>query len=303
MPAAFSEYLWVLFTLTASTAQTARNAMQRDLIRTLGAAGATHVRFLFGLPFAALFLIIEIYGFGLSPAPLTGPALGWTFLGATAQMAATGLMLAAMRERSFVVTIAYTKTEPVIIAFFGIAFLGEHPSVTTALAIAVATAGVMLMSWPRPASDGAEAVGWRPAALGIAGGAFFALSAVGYRGGILRFETPVFVMAATEALVCGLVMQSVMILAWLLLFDRPLLRAIATQWRPSLFAGFMGAFASQCWFLAFATTTAARVRTLGLIEVPMAQIVTRKLFEQGVTRREYAGVGLIVLGVFLLVSG
>ncbi len=299
--AALPEFLWVLFTVTASTAQTARNAMQRDLIATLGAAGATHVRFLFGLPFAAMFLAIEYFGFGMVPPPLNGQAFQWVFIGATAQMAATGLMLAAMRDRSFVVTIAYTKTEPVIIALFAVAVLGEIPSPMVALAIVIATIGVMLMSWPR-AGEG-NAPGWKPALLGIGGGAFFALSAVGYRGGILRFYAESFVSAATTALVTGLVIQCAMILVWLTLFDRALLGKIFRAWRPSIFAGFMGAFASQCWFLAFATSTAAKVRTLGLIEVPMAQIVTRKLFEQGVTMREYAGIGLIVTGVIMLVNG
>jgi drug/metabolite transporter (DMT)-like permease len=298
--AALAEYLWVLFTLTASTAQTARNAMQRDLIGTLGAAGATYVRFLFGLPFAVLFLAVEAAGFGMIPPALNGPALLWIFVGATAQIMATGLMLAAMRTRSFVVTIAYTKTEPVIIALFSVAVLGETPTPAVAVAIVVATVGVMLMSWPRA---GAQETGWKPAALGVAGGAFFALSAVGFRGGILRLYSESFVSAATTALVAGLVIQCGLILVWLLLFDRAMLGKILRAWRPSLLAGFMGAFASQCWFLAFATSTAAKVRTLGLIEVPMAQIVTRKLFEQGVTMREYAGIGLILIGVALLING
>ena len=43
-------------TLLASSAQTLRNAMQRDLIGALGAVGAAQVRFLFGLPFALMFL-------------------------------------------------------------------------------------------------------------------------------------------------------------------------------------------------------------------------------------------------------
>ena len=50
--------------------------------------------------------------------------------------------------------------------------------------------------------------------------------------------------------------------------------AIAAQWRPSLFAGFMGAFASQFWFLAFALATAASVRTLALVEVLFAQAIS-----------------------------
>ena len=49
--------LWAVFTLIAAAAQTARNAMQRELTASLGTVGATHVRFLFGFPFAILFLI------------------------------------------------------------------------------------------------------------------------------------------------------------------------------------------------------------------------------------------------------
>ena len=54
LSALFAQWGWAVFTICASAAQTARNAMQRDLIRTLGTAGATHVRFLFALPFAAI---------------------------------------------------------------------------------------------------------------------------------------------------------------------------------------------------------------------------------------------------------
>ena len=55
------------------------------------------------------------------------PRPGWTFwpwvvLGAGAQVAATALMLVAMGERSFVVTIAYIKTEPIQVAVFGLVF-------------------------------------------------------------------------------------------------------------------------------------------------------------------------------------
>ena len=57
-------------------------------------------------------------------------------------------------------------------------------------------------------------------------------------------------------------------------------------WRPSLFAGFMGALASQFWFLAFALATAASVRTLALVEVLFAQAISRFVFKQPTTARE-----------------
>ena len=52
-------WLWIVFTLLAAGSQAARNAMQRNLTGTLGTTGATHVRFLYGLPFAAVFLLVR----------------------------------------------------------------------------------------------------------------------------------------------------------------------------------------------------------------------------------------------------
>src|ERR1700692_2124811 len=127
--------LWAVFTIIAAAAQTARNAMQRELTATLGTAGATHVRFLFGFPFAILFLVGVSLGTG---SGMPHPYLvfwPWLLAGALAQVIATALMLTAMGERSFVVVIAYTKTEPVQVALFGLAFLGDPLSLPTAIAI------------------------------------------------------------------------------------------------------------------------------------------------------------------------
>ena len=49
---------WIPITLAAALAQTLRNAAQRHLTRDLGALGATLVRFVYGLPFALLWLAI-----------------------------------------------------------------------------------------------------------------------------------------------------------------------------------------------------------------------------------------------------
>ncbi len=129
----------------------------------------------------------------------------------------------------------------------------------------------------------------------------FALSAISYRGAILSLGLPDFVLAATFTVTVGLVIQAALLSAYLALRDPGVLRAIARAWRPSLFAGFMGAFASEFWFLAFAITTAANVRTLALVEVLFAQGVTRFVFKQPTTKREGFGIVLVVIGVALLV--
>ena len=296
---AIPSWLWIVFTVAASGAQTARNAMQRDLIATLGTAGATFVRFLIGLPFALLFLALVSVASGVAPPAPGSASLLWTGFGGVSQILATGLMLAAMKEKSFVVAIAYTKTEPVQVALFGLLFLGDRVTAPMAAAIAVATAGVMLMSWPKRSADAAP-LEWRSAIYGLVSAAMFAFSAIGYRAGILALGAPNFVLGASAILALALAIQSALIVIGLGLFDRALLASIIRAWRPSMLAGFMGALASQFWFLAFAIDTAARVRTLGLIEMIFAQVVTKKIFQQQTTAREIAGMAIMIVGVVIL---
>lgn len=295
-------WLWAVFTVIAAGAQTARNVMQRDLTASVGTQGATYVRFLFGLPFAILFAAAQLM---VIDAPLPIPdlrSIGWAAVGALMQTLATGLMLMAMRDRSFVVTIAFTKTEPIILALLSIVILREIPSAMTILAILVATAGVLLMSLP-PRGAGAEGPGLRAALIGLASGACFGFSATGYRVSMVGLDSGSFILTASVTMLMGLTIQCAAILAWLGLRDRKLLLAIARAWRPSLLAGFMGALATQFWFLAFAITNPTRVRTLALVEVPFAQVVSGKILKQSMSRAEMAGMGLIVAGVVLLLNG
>jgi len=295
-----SGWLWAAFTLVAAAAQTVRNAAQRGLTGKLGTVGATHVRFLFGCPFALVFLLAMLATSGTLPRP-TLSFWPWLLDGALAQIAATALMLAAMEERSFVVAIAYIKTEPVQVALFGLVFLGDAVTPMMAAAIVIAMAGVIVMSSKSGGLAGASRGGWRPTALGLSAGACFALSAIGFRGAILSLHDPSYAMAATFTMAAGLVLQAALMTFYLALRDRAVLAAIAAAWRPSLFAGFMGALASQFWFLAFALATAASVRTLALVEVLFAQAISHFVFRQPVSLREGVGIVVIVIGVVLLI--
>src|SRR5499426_1466468 len=141
-----SSWLWVIFTVIAAAAQTVRNATQRELTAKLGTVGATHVRFLFGFPFALVFLALVLL---TTDAPLPhAPPIYWAWVldGALTQIAATALMLAAMSDRSFVVVYAYIKTEPVQVALFGLIMLGDVVTPLMAAAILIATAGVVIMA-------------------------------------------------------------------------------------------------------------------------------------------------------------
>ena len=290
-----TSWLWALFTVIAAASQTVRNAAQRELTATLGTVGATHVRFLFGFPFALVFFAVVLIASGV-PLPHT-PAIYWAWVlaGALGQIAATALMLAAMNDRSFVVIYAYIKTEPVQVALFGLVLLGDAVTLPMAVAILIATCGVVVMALKPGASGGLKAT-----LLGLASGAMFGFSAIGFRGAILSLGLPSYLMAATFTLVIGLLIQSALLSLYLIVRDPGVLRAIARAWRPSLLAGFLGAVASQFWFLAFALATAASVRTLALVEVLFAQGLARFFFKQATTPREGVGIVLIVIGVALL---
>ena len=290
--------VWIPVTLLASSAQTLRNAMQRDLIGALGAVGAAQVRFLFGLPFAVMSLAGLAATTGLSLPRLTAANLAWTVFGAVSQVIATAMMLAAMRTKSFVVAVAYTKTEAAQIALFGLIALNDPPTPALVTAIALATIGVALMAIRSRKELMAD---WRSAALGLFSATFFAFAAIGFRSAVIDVASPSRVLSASVILVVGLAIQSAVLGLYLAAFDREGARAIIGAWRSSLFAGFMGALASQLWFIAFALSQAAPVRTLALIEVPMAQVVSLKMFREPPSLREGLGMSLIVIAAGILV--
>jgi drug/metabolite transporter (DMT)-like permease len=292
--------LWIPFTIVAALGQVARNAMQRSLTGPLGTWGATNIRFLFGFPFSIVFFAaVLIFSGDHAPWP---PAAFWPWLllGALSQIIATGMMLVAMNDRSFVVTTAYLKTEAIQTAIFGFVFLGDHLTALKVIAILIATVGVVITAL-RPGGEKSYAE-LRPTVIGLVAAAAFALSAIGFRGAIITVPGVTFVTAASYTLVWGLFVQTVVLSIYLLWRAPDVLAKILGLWRPSMLAGFMGAFASQFWFLAFALTAAANVRTLALVEVLFAQGVAYYSFKQPLSARELAGIVLIVAGVALLVA-
>jgi drug/metabolite transporter (DMT)-like permease len=292
--------LWIPFTIVAALGQVARNAMQRQLTGPLGTWGATNIRFLFGFPFSLIFCAIVIIATGDS-VPWPGAAFWpWLLLGALSQIVATGLMLAAMNDRSFVVTTAYLKTEAIQTAIFGFVFLGDHLTALKVIAILVATIGVVITAL-RPGAT-RDLASLKPTVLGLVAAAAFALSAVGFRGAIIVVPGVSFVTAASYTLVFGLFVQTLVLTIYLLARAPDVLGKILGLWKPSMFAGFTGAFASQFWFLAFALTAAANVRTLALVEVLFAQAVAYYSFKQPLSARELGGIALIVIGVALLIA-
>jgi len=295
-------WIWIPIVLAAAGAQTIRNASQRSLVKSAGTLAATFVRFAYGLPFAALALA-AIAAASQVPLPTPGPTFfAWLALGAGGQLAATAFLIMAMEERSFVVAVAYSKTEVLQIGVYSIALLAEPLTAPAVAAIVLATFGVLLLSVKPGAERGAAMSTWfSPAALlGLASGAGFALSAVGYRGGMLALGHPEPWIAGSYSLVWAQFFQTLLLGGYLLARDRQGLVQVMIQWRVSTLAGFMGALASLGWLTAFAMRSAVDVRIVGLVEVMYSYALSRRFFNEPVSWREIGGIVLVAAGIVLI---
>ena len=299
-------WLWIPVTVWAAFAQTVRNAAQRSLTAELGTMGATLVRFLYGLPFAALWLwVVQAWTGAAIPEP-NAQFWGWVVLGAVSQIAATALLLRTMQERNFTLGVAYSKTEILQVAVIALVFLGDPITLATGIAVVAGTLGVLLLS---PADKErpfrALLAGWtaRASLLGIASGTGFALASVGYRGATLALPGAGFLIAAAATLFAAQLVQTVLLGGWLAAREPAVIGKVARAWRRSLLAGFMGAAASAGWFTGFALEPAAHVRTLGLLELVFSYVISLKLFREKLTRLELAGMALLVVGVATVTLG
>lgn len=292
-------FLWVPFTLAAAAGQVVRNGAQAQLTAKIGTLGATQVRFVFGLPFAIAFLGLTLLFTGEPLPPVNAAALGWALLGGASQIAATALMLVVMNRRAFGVAYAYIKTEPVLVAVLGAILIGDRLSAPTWLAIATVTLGVLLASTKAGEVRDLVREG-RMIATGLLAGAFFGLSAIAFRGAIIALPEGGFLIRALTVVVMSLSIQTGLLGLWLALRDRAAFVASLREWRVSIWAGFLGAFASAGWFIAFSLTAAANVRTLALVELPLAALLSGRLTGRRTEPRELAGLGVVLAGLALL---
>jgi drug/metabolite transporter (DMT)-like permease len=291
--------LWIPITIAAAALQTARNAFQRNLTGALSALGASYTRFLFGFPFAAVYALAVFAASDVAaPAP-DAAFLGWVALGGVAQIAGTAFLLHLFQLRNFSTGIAFSKSEVLQVALFGLVVLGDAISALAAAAIAVATTGLVLLA--REAGTlgfraALASLGGRPALLGLGTGGAFAIAAVGFRAASLSLGLP-FAASAAATLVTSLFVQSVLMTLYLRWREPGQIAAVLRHWRRSLLPGLTGAAASACWFTAMTLEVAAYVRMLGLVEVLFGYGVAVFAMRERPSARERLGTALLVVAI------
>ena len=292
--------LWIPITIAAAFSQNLRSALQKKLKAVLSTWGATAARFVFAAPFA-LILAVAVIALSEHGTPQMNLSfLAYGAFGGIAQIAATGLLIHLFSYQNFSVATAYTKTEPIQTALFGIILLGDAVSVEIALAILISLVGVVLISIP---AGELSTKGWlnKKAAIGILSGGLFGLSAVAYRGASLSLEFGDAFYRASVTLAFVTIMQSVIMLIFLKLREPGESARLFSEWRTAGLVGLAGMLGSLAWFTAFTLQNAAHVRALGQIEVIFTLAASFFFFKERVSSREFIGVTLVSVGILALV--
>jgi drug/metabolite transporter (DMT)-like permease len=296
-------WLWIPITLFAVIMQTVRTAGQKHLTVHLDAIAVTLVRFLFGLPFVAIYLACVAAWSENSFPPLNGTFVGYTVLGGVAQIVATVLLIYLFSLRNFAVGTTYARTEAFLTAFIGALFFGEWISFQGWVAILVSVAGVVVLTIARSHVASSSILGrlWnRAAAIGLGSGLGFALASLSIRKASLSLGIDDFLLSAGMTLVVMVILQTFIMIAYVAIKSPAQFPIIAQQWRVSLFVGITSALGSIGWFTAMTVERAAYVKSLGQVEFLFALVISTLFFRERTTRLELLGMLLVAMGVVVL---
>jgi len=296
-------WLWIPITLFAVVMQTVRTAGQKHLTVHLNPIAVTLVRFIYGLPFAAIYLAC-VAAWSDTPLPaLNTTFVGFVIFGGVAQIVATVLLIHLFSLRNFAVGTTYARTEAFLTAFVGVLFFGEWVSALGWVAIVLSVAGVVVLTIARTAVAGQSVLGrlWnRAAALGLGSGLCFALASLSIRKASLSFGIDDFLLTAGVTLVIMIMVQTAIMVVYVAIKCPEQLSIIARQWRVSLFVGVTSALGSVGWFTAMTLERAAYVKALGQVEFLLSLAVSTLFFRERTTGLELLGMALTAVGVVVL---
>lgn len=295
---------WIILSVAAAAFQTLRFMLQKRLsMGALTPGGATLARFFYSAPF--------VVALTLGYLALTGTALPefsalfWLYAmtGGATQILATWCVVALFAERNFAVGITFKKTEVVQTALVGLAVLDDRISAFGLGAIVLGLVGVLILS-DTPGLEGRwlRRIANRAAFLGLASGAFFAISAVGYRGATLEIASEDPVLRAGVTLAVVTLAQTFALGAWLMWREPGQVSCVAGAWRSAVWIGLAGMAGSLLWFTAFTLENAAYVFAVGQVEVIFSLAASVLFFGEKITRREAAGIALVTLSVIAVVA-
>ena len=280
--------------------QSVRTAGQKSLSGTISPMSATLVRYVFGLPFAFIYLFalsgtesFRLLLDALTRAEFLRPAVAAGLF----QIVATVLLIQLFRFRNFLIGTSFAKTESILTALIGTLFFASPLSVFGWVAVILGVIGVWLMAIPSRSEP------WKlnVVCLGLGSGVCFALTSLWIRQASLSLGFDVLVSAAiTLVFVVGF--QSILCSVYITLVSPKEFIKIADRWPLALFVGITSALGSIGWFTAMSWQNPALVKSLGQVELLFTAVLTLRFFRERIRIVEYIGVAALIASVIILVQ-
>ncbi|ENW26516.1 drug/metabolite transporter (DMT)-like permease [Acinetobacter lwoffii] len=291
-------FSWIFFTLIAAFMQAWRNAFQKQLSTTVDVWGVTLARFIFGLPFAALYLS-SLYYFKPVESVIHFTPKFWVYvvIAGCSQILATALMVQLFKQKNYAVGVGLAKSEAILAAIIGVTFLADHLSFLAWIGVALGGYAVFLLSKGQQVSGFSA----RTLAIGIGSGLSFAITSLLVREASLELSTLPTLHRAAWVLLMVISFQCLSMLLYLSLFSRQTLVAMWQRLGLTFKVSVCSFMASLGWFTAMSMMSVPVVKTLGQIEILFSMLISAYFFKDKLARAEHWGLGLVVIAAILVI--
>ena len=286
--------LWIPFTLLAAFMQAWRNAFQKQLSKDVSVAGVTLARFIWASPLAALYLYLLYQWQPVAMPVFSGHFAGFIIAASLAQILATALMVKLFKLRNYAIGAGLAKSEAVLAAVLGVVFFSESLTLFGWFGIALGGCAVFLLSGASLRQLSVPVL-----LLGLGSGLAFALTSLWVRQASLVLGLP-FPYGAAWVLLLVILLQTLLLLLWLTLKDRPTLMALWQRPKLTLLISLCSCVGSVGWFTAMSLEIVPLVKTLGQVEVLFTLLISAFFFKEKLKKQDYLGLGLIVVAALLV---
>lgn len=287
---------WIFFTFLAAFMQAWRNAFQNQLSKEVNVIGSTLARFLWGSPMAVIYLFL-LYFF--KPADL--PNFSFSFFlyvicAAFAQILATILLIKLFKMKNFAIGAGLAKSEALVAAILGMLFFQTYLSLLGWIGVLIGSISVFLLSSNQVFRD----ISLPTILLGLGCGASFALTSLWIREASLVLKLP-FPHGAAWVLLCVISLQTLTLLSYIIIFDKPTLKLLLQKFKLTLLTSTAGCLTSIGWFSAMSLEAVPLVKTLGQIEIFFSLLIAKFWFKDSFRKRDFWGLFLIIVAAVMII--
>ena len=297
------EHLWVVIVLISTALQTARNAGQKRLAEKLSAVSATWVRFVFGLPVAAIYCMFLWNANTPDNRIFNTEFFQYCLLAAICQLTGTFLLILLFKLRNFAIGSTYVRSEAIIAAFIGAIFFEDILSFSGWIAVGISVVGVILISLTSLdfKKEQIRSLVFNPSAgIGLLCGLAFGIGSFFIRDASLSLEGLNFLLTSALTLLSVLLFQTAGLGILVVIKTPSDIKKMVTLWRQCSFVGVTSALGSIGWFTALTIQRVTYVKALAQIEFIFALLVSYFIFGEKSPKIEILGMVLVVAGILIL---